>query len=90
MSARMRPTIGRGGRGSLLRLPLTAETAPEWQREAEEEWEGPMAMNDREIFAQADKQVNALKERIARQHEAIKQESLEATPRRRPKQRNRR
>ena len=35
-----------------------------------------MAMNDRELFPQADKQVSALKERIARQHEAIKRAKL--------------
>jgi hypothetical protein len=30
-----------------------------------------MAMNDRDLFAQADQQVSALKERIARQREAV-------------------
>ena len=31
-----------------------------------------MAMKDRDLFAQADQQVTALKERIARQHKAIR------------------
>jgi C4-dicarboxylate-specific signal transduction histidine kinase len=35
-----------------------------------------MAMNDRDLFARADQQVSALKERIARQHEAIKRAKL--------------
>jgi hypothetical protein len=35
-----------------------------------------MAMNDRDLFAKADHQVSTLKERIARQHEAIKHAKL--------------
>jgi hypothetical protein len=35
-----------------------------------------MAMKDRDLFAQADQQVTALKERIARQHEAIRRAKL--------------
>jgi phage-related tail protein len=35
-----------------------------------------MAMNGRDLFAKVDQQVSALKERIARQHEAIKRAKL--------------
>jgi hypothetical protein len=35
-----------------------------------------MAMNGRDLFAKADEQVSALKERIARQHETIKRAKL--------------
>jgi len=35
-----------------------------------------MAMNGRDLFAQTDQQVSELKERIARQREAIKQAKL--------------
>jgi hypothetical protein len=35
-----------------------------------------MAVNDRELLAKADQQVSALKQRIARQHEAIKRAKL--------------
>jgi C4-dicarboxylate-specific signal transduction histidine kinase len=46
-------------------------------READELGEGTMAMeNDSELFAKADQQVSALKERIARQREAIKRAKL--------------
>jgi hypothetical protein len=41
-----------------------------------EDAEGMMAMKDRDLFAQADQQVTALKERIARQHEAIRRAKL--------------
>ena len=34
------------------------------------------AMNGRDLFAQADQQVSALKERLARQHEVIKRAKL--------------
>jgi hypothetical protein len=35
-----------------------------------------MAMNGRDLFTKVDRQVSALKERIARQHEVIKQAKL--------------
>ena len=49
--------------------------APAVKREAEEEW-GRWRKMRRDLFAKVDRQVSALKERIARQREVIKQAKL--------------
>jgi hypothetical protein len=46
------------------------------KREAEDDWGEEMTMNGRDLFTKVDKQVSALKERIAQQREVIKRAKL--------------
>jgi hypothetical protein len=56
------------------RMRMRSSAAPAVKRETEED--GAKAMNESDRFAQADQQVSILKDRIARQREAVKQAKL--------------